>query len=304
MNIFYKPSGRISFSSIIYFSVLTVLFIPLFSYLYSLTIWNIQFIYIKFIITIIFSVLIAFVSRIVILKGKVRNKSVAFFLAFTMSMVGIYLHWSSWISLFAFDVGIDLPKIYPEDDSVLSIFNIFSSSFYPIEFLNSIKIIVHNGVWEFNNSVIRDELYWFFILLETGIILYTPITWALEQAKEPFCEISNEWMEEIELPKFKVINHKKILSPISRGDYNFNGIELSTRRSISHSLITIYASHFNYYLKLENKIKSRNPINLSEHKIYLVIDNLKIEKKLTSNDFINDNRPKNNDTEEVIEKLL
>lgn len=281
MITYYKPSGRVAFSSIIYLSIFLILIIPLLSFSYAFSIWNVSFIYINFIITIIFGSLAGLIALMIITLGKIRNREIAILFTLILSTLAIYLHWAIWIHLVADTINIDLPRILENKGLISKFINNFSVAFFPVELFKTIEVIIENGLWKIGGEMINGTGYWIIVLIEAGIIYYLTFKISISKYKDPFCEISNQWMNTYELPKLQLIkNHHIVLDSIEKKNFDFiSDLECCPEEKQSHSIFTFYQSDYSCYLKLENKIAYKDFSDSSDHKNHIVIDNISIEKE-------------------------
>jgi hypothetical protein len=273
----YKPSGHISISLFFYLPILALIFIPLISYAYSYAIWNIPFVYLNFMLTFLFGLLTFLVTLSIIKLGKVRNKVFSIILSLIISSFSLYLHWASWISFVAHKLGITLPIIFHNNDFL----NSFSPAFFPHELFKTALIIIENGVWSLFRLDVNGILYLVIVIVEGLTVYVVSLNFVKGVSEKPFCEKSNTWMVEKELPKFELIkNIKPIITSIENNNLDIlPKISFCKEKNVDHSLITLYHSEFNYYLKLENKIAYIDMLDSNEFKTYVIIDNVKVESE-------------------------
>lgn len=289
----YKPSGRISFfRTLLSLLIIGVFFIPILSYLYSWAIYKIPFVYVRFIVTIIFGLLIGSTCYFLVSFGKIRSITITYFLAAIILVYALLLHWSSWLAFLAEDLKINLPELFSSDIPLHSYINKFSTAIFPLELFKTISIVVNQGVWQIRSMSLNKELYWLIIILEFIIISYFLFKILGDRYKKPFCEISNQWMVYKEYSNLKLIkNPKNIIDFIQTG--NVGSLrELKKVDSINHCKLIIYLSDYNNYIKLINLYKyDKESYKLDDFKEIILIDNIKIEKDkvLVLENYLNNN---------------
>lgn len=280
MATYYNPSGKITFSSLVYLIILSVLIIPIFSYLYAYAIREIPLIYFNALATALFSGILLGISTIVISAGKVRNIKISIIYTIFIVTVAYILHWSVWLHFFAERNGISLPILIDSDVYLSWYVNKFSLIFYPEEFFNSIIIIVENGAWSFKGGDrISGVVYLGILAIEAGLLYFISLKELKNESGDPFCEISNKWMEKKVFPNYELVaNYNTILSKMLIGDYSFKGnlIENNVKKT-SYSIITIFYSDYDCYFKLENFKAYKDTSDSIDFKKHSLIDNIKIE---------------------------
>ena len=254
---YYKPSGKFSPVSFIYFTIFSLIILPLLGLIYAYCIWYIPFPYINFLITAGFGFLIGLlISVFVIGKGKVRNPLIALALGFFGGLIGLYFQWAVWV-----DLVINAGESYGNSRigvtvSNIKILDVFALALDPVTLFKLIGEINQYGTWG-----IRD-------LTPSGTFLY--VIWGIEflvvvviaaflprvKAKQPFCEKNNEWFEEKELQPFNYITGgAKMKIALEKGDNTvFDSITKANSTEADHSIFTLYTSkHNENYLTIENK---------------------------------------------------
>lgn len=302
----YKPSGRFSFfGTLLSLIIIGIIFIPIISYLYSWAIFNIPFVYLRFIITIIFGVLIGYSCYFLVSFGKIRSATVTYFLSIIIFVYALLLHWSSWIAFLAEDLNINLPELFNSNIPLHSYLNKFSTAAFPLELFKTISIVVNQGVWQIRSMSLNKELYWLIIILESIIIIYFLYKVLGDRYKNPFCEISNQWMDNKEYTNLELIKDpKNIVDFIETGNVS-NLSELKKGDSINHCKLILYVSDYNNYIKLINLYKNeKDSYKIDDFSEIVLIDNIKIEKDkfLVLENYLNNNASKS--TEHIESKEI
>ena len=100
MSNYYKPSGKFSPISFVYFILVCTIALPILATIYAYLIWYIPIIYLNFLVTFGFGFAIAItVGYLVVRLGKVRNYGLAILFALIASLVAYYLQWVVWADL-------------------------------------------------------------------------------------------------------------------------------------------------------------------------------------------------------------
>ena len=259
MSTYYKPSGKFSPVSIVYFILLSIIAFPILGLIYAYCIWYIPFIYLNFIIAGATGFAIGFlINRFVIGKGKVRNVSLALIFGLLGGLITLYFHWAVWV-----DLVINAGESYGSSRigitvSNIKIFQVFSLASQPDVLFELIKEINISGTWGIKSSTVNGPFLSIIWIIELLIIVRVSVLIAFPKAQNPFCEIENNWFKENILAPFisiKEIESIKKMLETSNNDA-FNNLFLSPSPGNSnHSIFTLYTSKNanNNYLSITNK---------------------------------------------------
>src|SRR6187431_905444 len=100
MNKYYRPSGKTSLLSFIYFWLSAFLVLPLLSWLsvYSISLSSSK--YFHIVISVAFSVFVGLTLYYFIIgSGKVRSQKLAASLGCLTGLLAVYMHWVLWVDL-------------------------------------------------------------------------------------------------------------------------------------------------------------------------------------------------------------
>ena len=286
MKQFYKPSGKFSFSFILYFILVSVIVFPLLGLLYAYCIWYIPFIYINFFITLGFGFLVAFcLNKLVIKKGKVRNPVLAVTIGFVAALIALYFHWSIWI-----DLVINAGESYGSDRIGITLSNIkflqvFSLIFQPSLVFEYINNVNEFGTWGIRGATVSGTFLWIIWAIELVMVVGVSCFLPYLESKKPFSESTNSWYDEIVLPALTFVEDKEqLISDIISN--NLSGFDFLNKdvksESESHSIFTLYKSKSGKnYLTIENKMSSLNSKGKIEFKADEFIEYILIDSQLS-----------------------
>ena len=254
---YYKPSGKFSPVSLIYFILVSLTVLPLLGLIYAYCIWYIPFIYINFLIAAAFGALISvIINKTVIKMGKVRNVTLSLLLGLTGGLIALYFHWAVWV-----DLVINAGESYGSSKIGITVSNIkvlqvFSLASEPGTLLHLIKEINSTGTWGIRSSTVSGTFLWIIWLIEFLIIVGISSLMSMLASKKPYCEIGDIWFKEKILPAFSYIENKeKMISDLEKTNNNsFDDLIKVESTEQSHSIFTLYTSqNAENYLSIENK---------------------------------------------------
>ncbi len=257
MNTYYKPSGKFSASSFLYFLLTSIIAFPILGLIYAYCIWYIPFFYINFLIAAAFGFIVGLIiNSIVIGKGKVRNVPLAFIFGLLGGLIALYFHWAVWV-----DLVINAGESYGNSRigvtvSNIEILQVFNLALQPEVLFEIIGEINKTGTWGIKGSTVSGTPLTIIWIIELLIIVVVTLLTSYFKAKEPFCEKDNTWFKETELGTFDYFeNTSLIIKELETG--NASQIESLNKikdASIDHSILTLYTSnHKDSYLSIENK---------------------------------------------------
>ena len=257
MKNYYKPSGKFSPLSFIYFILISVIALPILGLIYAYCIWYIPFPYITFLIAAGFGLLIVLlINTLVVGKGKVRNPLLAMVFGLLAGLIGLYFHWAIWV-----DLVLNAGESYGNSRigvtvSNIKILDVFALALNPGKLFELIGEINKYGTWGFKGSTPTGVFLYLIwgveLLIVVGISSYLPNF----RARQPFCEKGNEWFKEKELQGFSYIEDTlKMKKGLEKGDDSaFEDITSVESLEQDHSIFTLYSSkHNENYLTIQNK---------------------------------------------------
>lgn len=281
---YYKPSGKFSILSFLYFTVLSLLVLPLLGLAYAYCIWYIPFIYINFIIAAVFGFIVGvLINTFVIKKGKVRNKLLAVLFGFFGGLIALYFHWSVWV-----DLVINAGESYGNSRigitvSNISFLQVFTLATEPATLFNLISEIGEVGTWGIRRATVSGTFLYVIWLIET-IIIIGAASLSISKHRDPFCEHDNTWFEKQELKPFNFIeNTEEMITDL--GTSNLEKLDslsfVENIEEVSHSIFTLYSSsHNENFLSIENKIAKTNKKGEIEFDSEFIVENIFVNKLL------------------------
>jgi len=273
MKTFYKPSGKVSPVSLVFFVVISLTGIPLLSLLYVVIQEVIPLIYIKFLITAGFGFAISYlIGYCVIHLGRVRSPLVAILYGVGAATIAGYIHWAIWLNW-----------IIAKDE--LSFQTVFFLMTNPEVMLNYLKAINESGLWSVgkfgrDGALVNGAMLTFVWIVEALIINVLAVIQPLSFAKKPYCESHNKWFIKSELGQFNAVNYPNLLiEKIDAGDVK--AFDIITRPVEDlHSIWYLNTCDGDVsYLTILNMIPSyeKNKVQFTEKK---VVNNMKINREM------------------------
>ncbi len=255
---YYRPSGRFSPLSFVFFVIVALTLLPLLGLLYAYGIWYIPLIYVNFLLTAGFGFGVGLaLSMIVVNIGKVRNPILALGFGLLGGLVALYLHWAVWV-----DLVINAGESYGSDTvgitvSNIEIFQVFSLAVNPGILFELIGQINEVGTWGLRGATVSGVFLSIVWAIEAVVVLGFSAYLPFVAAKKPFSEEKNQWMDERQLPAFNFIYHKdQMISALEQASTDiFNELTRVEDPTASHSIFTLYPSDTGHsYLTIENKM--------------------------------------------------
>ncbi|EIW94093.1 hypothetical protein HMPREF1321_0403 [Capnocytophaga sp. oral taxon 412 str. F0487] len=281
MSNYYKPSGKFSPISFVYFILVCTIVLPILATIYAYLIWYIPIIYLNFLVTFGFGFAIAFtVGYLVVRLGKVRNYGLAILFALIASLVAYYLQWVVWA-----DLAINTSEVYGNKQIGVAVSNVQIEQLlyllgHPSDLFGLIGLINEEGTWAIKGNTVSGVFLTIIWVIEFLVIVIMGIVASVGRAKEPFNELADEWFKEEELPAFSYIenvsdfkqqaeqgNWEQLFTVIQRGDKGTN-----------HSVFTLYTSANEYYLSVSNATAKKNKKDKIEFDTEDFIKYLSIDK--------------------------
>jgi len=244
---------------------------------YGFAVFHNPIIYVNFLLTGAFGFAMGWVVSWGIGAFRIRNRSVAVFIALVVFSAGYAANWVVYVPTVrahfsSADSSFDIPLIL--DEAVW-----FAQ--HPRATLEWIQIIKENGVWSISTpgssqpgipmSGIFLALIW---LIEALVIAYLAVALPKERAGEPFSERQGKWIPQKVLPGriAFVENIDEFLNTFVRGDFSALFTPLATTPAASeeddededdsdgepmrYASVTLYADSFEPYVTVQNVLRS------------------------------------------------
>src|SRR5205085_6856631 len=98
-NLYYKPSGKFTLSGVALGLAAGVINGLILAFVYSYLISYIPFVYLNFLFTIGYGLLLGFIVGSMMRWGKVRNAWIGASVALVVALVSLYFSWAVWLSV-------------------------------------------------------------------------------------------------------------------------------------------------------------------------------------------------------------
>ncbi|MGD1276376.1 MAG: hypothetical protein ABR964_04030 [Tepidisphaeraceae bacterium] len=144
----------------------------------------IAFLYIKFLLTIAFGMVLGWAPAAAMRAGKVRNAALTQGMGLLSAALGYYCCWVLWIYVLLAKAGRHI-LVLPLAQS-------------PQRLIRVIVLLNQSGTWGLKGShtKVTGGALWFVWLLEAAIIFWFALKWAWRIASErPFCESCGRWCD-------------------------------------------------------------------------------------------------------------
>lgn len=263
MSKYYQSTGKFSPTSFALIALVCLTALPVLGLVYAYAIWYIPIIYLNFLLAAGFGYAISLaVNRGVIALGKVRNGALAATFALVGSVAALYFHWAIWL-----DLVINSGESYGNDSIGITVSNIsilesLGLALNPNIMIELIGAINETGTWGFKGKAIDGTFLTIIWVIEALIVTIVPMIMVYDRSKKPFCEASNSWTKEKELPALEHIsNEEAFKTALEQGDFAFLTIikKAGDIKKEHHSIFTLYYSDAKaYYLSVENKTPEVN----------------------------------------------
>jgi hypothetical protein len=185
-NLYYKPSGKVTLWGVALGLVGGFVAGLLLAYAYSYLIAYIPFIYLNFLITIGYAVLLGTCTGFLLRFGKVRNNWVCAAVALVVAAASLYLAWAVWLSV----------MLWKADLSV-SVMDLAQQPGFVWELVQEIN---KTGAWTIGSLhagqgiAVSGVVLWLVWVAEALIVLVGSVIGATAaMSSDPFCESCQSW---------------------------------------------------------------------------------------------------------------
>jgi hypothetical protein len=179
-NLYYKPSGKFTLSGIALGFAGGLINGLVLAFFYSYIISYIPFVYLNFLCTIGYSVLLGFIIGSLMRWGKVRNRWVGVLVAIIVAAVSLYFSWAIWVSVLLGKANINVSALELAQQPGL--------------LWDTISRINEVGAWKIRGLTVSGGFLWFIWIVEAAIILGgTTIAAVGVLSTTPFCESCQSW---------------------------------------------------------------------------------------------------------------
>lgn len=281
---YYKPSGKFSPTSFLYFALIALIALPILGLIYAYAIWYIPFIYINFIIAGAFGFGVGYlIKRFVIKQGKVRNTGLAFVFAILAAIIALYFHWAVWV-----DLVINAGESYGSSRIGVTVSNIeflqvFNLALNPSALFSIISEINPIGTWGIKGTAVSGTFLTVIWVIEFLIVTIVAILVSFTETYEPFCEDSDKWFNKKQLKPTSLIEEpEQFLKHLeSSAHETFDILTPVKDLNSHHSIFTLYTSDKNEnYLTVTNKIAETNKKGETELKDYEIVEYIYLNNEM------------------------
>ncbi len=169
----YVHSGKAPFGGIMLALVAGSIVGGILGAIYAALIYWIPFVFLLFIFTVGFGVVLGAASGALAAAGKIRHNGMTTQLAFVVALVAYYVHWVVWMNL---TIGEMIYK--------------------PNELWAVMSGIAHYGAWSIFDWTPKGTALWVIWGIEGTVIVGMGALGAHSVTDMPFCEATNQWTKE------------------------------------------------------------------------------------------------------------
>jgi tetratricopeptide (TPR) repeat protein len=232
-SIYYKPSGRVPFAAIPTAILYATSTLPV-AWFYAWLTTHIPVIF-TILLALGFSLWMGVLAKRTATQAKVRNPAWMARCGVGIALTGWYFHWAAWIALINHIVQ-------PAGQHPGEIF--LTMAMHPIAMVKVAFELMKVGTWNLGGERITGGVLAAFWLAELLILVAFPRMIGRMRAEDPFCEASNTWANEIEVPrKFAYIDEPHTVLPfLEKNPDQLLGVlaPWSERISLSHTKVILY----------------------------------------------------------------
>lgn len=177
---YYRPSGKVSLLTLPSVAVVATLVFPL-DWLYAWLTWEIPFVYINFLITFGFGLILGVATMTALDKGHCRNRTAACLGGMLIGLAGWYSQWGAWLHMVLAGRG-NIPGW-------------LTLCTHPGQLWSLLAYVNEVGVWSLRRSSENATGAWLDLFwgIECFILLGCPVLGAWLQAGAPYSETHRRW---------------------------------------------------------------------------------------------------------------
>ena len=261
MQMYYKSSGKINNISILYFLISCIVIFPLIGYVYtyiSILIYLIPFRMLTIIVSVLIPIILGFIiglylSIVIIIFGKIRNVLIASLFVILGALFVMYFHWIFYLDI---NYEYNLNNVLSIDrGGSINWDNIIDLLFNPSKFIQTIKEAYLLQIKGEGNGVISNLLLLLWII-EIIIVVGISIYIGVPQAKKPFSEKENAWLNENEFMMNYIENKDEVINNLENNrNTSFKNCFRVNNKDKNHSIFELYESNLGEnYLSITNKM--------------------------------------------------
>jgi hypothetical protein len=182
-NLYYKPSGKFTLSGVALGFIGGLINGLVLAFLYSYIISYIPFVYLNFLCTIGYGLLLGFIVGSIMRWGKVRNTFVGAGIALIVALISLYFSWAVWMSVLLGKADVHIGALeFAQQPGLL---------------WDAINEVSEVGAWSIRGLKVSGGPLYFIWGCEAVIILGTTVAAAVAVlTTTPFCEACQSWCHE------------------------------------------------------------------------------------------------------------
>jgi hypothetical protein len=173
----YSHSGAAPVGGAIKTVLIGVLTATVGGIIYAYAFYWIPFVYLNFLITLAYAGAMGLAIAITARRARIRNNWFVAIVGFVVALVGLYVYWAAYLWALAGIQNVGLAAFSP---SVLIAFG---------------KHLFEKGSWGIKKETVTGWFLVAFWIAEALLILRVCVSFALAEARRPFCESCGEWTE-------------------------------------------------------------------------------------------------------------
>ncbi|MBC8085293.1 MAG: hypothetical protein H7Z21_19010 [Hymenobacter sp.] len=201
MSHYYQPSNRFSVGGLLLLLAGGGLTAALLAVAYVYAVWYIPFIYVNFLLTVGFGLILGMVLSGLVKAGKLRNPGLAGILALVVGLVASYLQWAVYLMLMYHTTNVEsFGRRLSVAHTSFSAETLLALLAQPGTMLATMGAIAESGSWSLFGVTPSGVFLYVIWLVEALIIVGATVILARVQADRPFSELAGEWAEEETLP--------------------------------------------------------------------------------------------------------
>jgi hypothetical protein len=234
----YQESGKINpLGLVMAYGICAALGIFL-GYIYSLIVILLPLVYINFLITCGFGLILGVINRIVVRLTHNRNKKSQLVLALFSGLLSTYFQWIAYL-LFAIDGEIPSLSLYLSNLHWIV---------YPQELYALVAELNSIGLWSIFGAPLNGPVLTFIWFLEAFIIIGMPIIAVYKTKVYPYSEFLGDWY-----PKFTLHHHFESIATVNKLLTDLQRDTLSAIKALGNGTGNRHTKIHVFYAKDEDK---------------------------------------------------
>lgn len=260
----YNNEHKFNFGLLILFSILMLPFGFFISFIYTLLIHYIPFIYANFLITCGFGVVIGFIYPIKL--TKCTNSKVAIFNIVIFALICHYFGWCVWGNLILSEI------------SFRDIISLFVNPSVLFDTIKIISIVGHFSIASYEPSGYELYLIW---IIELFLVLFFAAFTVNDRCNQPFSFKQNKWFSSSTLKLSYITNIEYLIHAIISGNYQYFSQLSKYEEGKDYSEIEIWhLENEPAYLTIKNFEKKTNENGKSKFEETEIIKYVKVDNAI------------------------